>query len=86
MPENKTSISDIEQSLHRQGFRMTEQKKKILKSIFLDGNTDCKEICYLLKAQSSGVSTATVYRTVRQLEELGFINRQGFCVNTKTHR
>jgi Fur family ferric uptake transcriptional regulator len=58
------------------GYRITKQRI-ILIDIILDGQcTCCKEIYYQAVKKDSKIGTATVYRMVNTLEEIGVISRE----------
>ena len=65
----------IIEKLKEKGFRITRQRK-ILLDIILEGECSCcKEIYYKALKRDSNIGTATVYRMVNTLEEIGAINR-----------
>ena len=62
--------------LKERGCRMTRQRLIIL-DIILEGEcSSCKEIYYKAVNQDENIGTATVYRMINTLEELGVINRK----------
>lgn len=65
------------QKLRENGFRITKQRL-ILLDIILEGDCfSCKEIYYRAVKRDSGIGTATVYRMINTLEDIGVINRRG---------
>ena len=64
------------QKLKERGCRITKQRLMLLDIILADGCTSCKEIYYKAIEQDAGIGTATVYRMVNTLEEIGAISRR----------
>ncbi|HIE08859.1 MAG TPA: transcriptional repressor [Armatimonadetes bacterium] len=61
-------------ALRERGMRLTQAREKVLEEIFESGgHLDAEELVAKLKRR--GVSRATVYRTLRLLEELGLVRR-----------
>ena len=88
--ENKIRCADNNDKLHRtemqkelviqklreQGCRITKQRL-ILLDIILEGNCNsCKEIYYKAAKKDSSIGTATVYRMINTLEDIGVISRR----------
>lgn len=66
----------IYQKLREQGCRITRQRRMLL-DIILEGDCSCcKEIYYKASALDPGIGTATVYRMVNVLEQIGAISRR----------
>lgn len=63
----------ITESLKKDGGRLTEQRKAVLKAVLKNPGSTCKEIFYISRAKGGKVSLATIYRTIRQLEKMGYI-------------
>lgn len=69
----------IEELCAERGLRMTEQRKTIAR--VLDGATDHPDVEELYRRSADidpNISIATVYRTVKLLEETGIIERHDF--------
>lgn len=64
------------QLLRENGCRITKQRKILLDVILQEECASCKEIYYKAVALDSTIGTATVYRMVNLLEEVGAINRK----------
>lgn len=64
------------QSLRENGCRITKQRKILLDIILQEECSNCKEIYYKAIATDSSIGTATVYRMVNLLEEIGAISRK----------
>lgn len=70
---------DIEALCHERGLRITEQRRVIAR--VLSESTDHPDVEKLHEratAIDSGISIATVYRTVRLFEEAGILDRHDF--------
>lgn len=64
------------QMLKDRGCRITKQRQ-ILLDIILEGDCACcKEIYFQAQKKDAGIGTATVYRMVNTLEEIGAISRK----------
>ena len=64
------------QKLKDYGCRITKQRL-ILLDIILEGNCNsCKEIYYKAAKKDSSIGTATVYRMINTLEDIGVISRR----------
>ncbi len=74
-----TAIDESEELLREAGLRMTRQRRIILEILHsIGGHPDAGEIHRRASAQDSRISLATVYRTMRVLEESGAIQRHAF--------
>lgn len=62
--------------LRRRGCRITKQREMLLDVILQEECASCKEIYYKANALDSGIGTATVYRMVNLLEDIGAISRK----------
>ena len=66
----------IFQKLREQGCRITKQRRMLLDVILEEDCSCCKEIYYKASMKDPGIGTATVYRMVNVLEEIGAISRK----------
>lgn len=66
----------IIQKLKERGCRITKQRKMILDIILQDDCSCCKEIYYKASKKDPRIGSATVYRMINTLEEIGAINRK----------
>lgn len=66
----------IIQKLKEQGCRITRQRLMLLDVILEEECSSCKEIFYKASKQDKGIGTATVYRMINTLEEIGAISRK----------
>lgn len=71
-PMNKEHILQI---LKERGCRITRQRKILLDVILENEYSCCKEIYYLAAERDSTIGTATVYRMLKTLEDVGAIIR-----------
>ena len=66
----------ILEKLRERGLRITKQRLTIIDIILENDCSCCKEIYYKASKMDSGIGTATVYRMVNTLEEIGAISRK----------
>ena len=66
--------------LRERGCRITKQRLTILDIILNEEFASCKEIYFKASEADSGIGTATVYRMINTLEEIGAINRK-ICIS-----
>lgn len=64
------------QKLKEQGCRITKQRMILLDVILQEECASCKEIYFKAVRQDEGIGTATVYRMINLLEEIGAISRK----------
>ena len=66
----------ILQQLKEQGFRITKQRRMLLDVILEEECSSCKEIYYKASKLDKKIGTATVYRMINTLEDIGAISRK----------
>lgn len=66
----------ILQRLRQKGCRITKQREMLLDIILEQDCASCKEIYYKAVRQEPKIGTATVYRMINILEDIGAINRK----------
>lgn len=66
----------IIEKLKDRGCRITKQRLAIIDIILENDCSCCKEICYKAAQINSQIGSATVYRMVNTLEEIGAISRK----------
>lgn len=66
----------ILQKLREEGCRITKQRKMLLDIILEEDCSSCKEIYYKAAKIDEKIGTATVYRMINTLEDIGAINRK----------
>ena len=64
------------QRLREKGCRITKQRRMLLDIILEEDCSCCKEIYYKASKIDKGIGTATVYRMINTLEEIGAISRK----------
>jgi Fur family ferric uptake transcriptional regulator len=70
---------DLEALCQERGLRITDQRKVIAKVLSdSDDHPDVEKVHERASAIDSGISIATVYRTVRLFEEAGILDRHDF--------
>lgn len=74
--QTKMKKESILQKLREQGCRITQQRLILLDIILEEDCSSCKEIFYRASKFDPGIGTATVYRLVNKLEEIGAISRK----------
>lgn len=78
-PDQVVDKLDIEALCLKQGMRMTDQRR-VIAQVLSDAtdHPDVEEVYRRATAVDSGISIATVYRTVRLFEEAGILERHDF--------
>lgn len=77
MPQNTQMQKEIIlQKLKERGCRITKQRLMLLDIILEEESSCCKEIYYKASKKNKKIGTATVYRMINTLEEIGAINRK----------
>ena len=72
--------------LKEQGCRITKQRMILLDIILNDNCSSCKEIYYKASKLDHKIGTATVYRMVNTLEEIGAISRRNmYRIDCSSH-
>ncbi len=66
----------VVETLKNQGYRITKQRLMLLDVILGEECSSCKEIYYKASKLDNKIGTATVYRMVNTLEEIGAISRK----------
>lgn len=66
----------IVQKLRDRGCRITKQRLMLLDIILEENCSSCKEIFYKASKRDKKIGTATVYRMINTLEEMGAISRR----------
>lgn len=66
----------IIQKLKARGCRITKQRLMLLDIILEDECASCKEIYYRASQKDATIGTATVYRMINTLEDIGAISRK----------
>lgn len=74
--EKNDRLEQILEQLRDNGCRITSQRKLLIGVILDNECSSCKDIYYSAKKLDATVGIATVYRTVKALEDLNVINRK----------
>lgn len=72
----KMQKESVIQLLKERGCRITKQRLLLLDVILEEECSCCKEIYYRAIQKDEGIGTATVYRMINILEEIGAISRK----------
>lgn len=69
-------FQEVLKQLKEKGYRITGQRKLLLKIILSNEYSSCKEIYFAAKKKDEKVGIATVYRTVQLLEDMELIRKE----------
>lgn len=69
-------FQEVVRQLKNGGYRITEQRRLLLKLILSNEYSSCKEIYFAAKREDDKVGIATVYRTVQLLEDMELIRKE----------
>ncbi len=73
-------IAQIVSVFRSRGCRITEQRRQLVSLIVHNPECSCKELYYMARNDDNTIGRATVYRTVRTLEEFGFIRTRSITL------
>ena len=65
--------TELRQTLHRRGLRMTPQRQLVLDAVTELGHATPEAVCTRVQATAPAVNITTVYRTLDLLEQLGVV-------------
>jgi Fur family ferric uptake transcriptional regulator len=65
--------TELRQTLHRRGLRMTPQRQLVLDAVTELGHATPEAICTRVQETAPAVNITTVYRTLDLLEQLGVV-------------
>lgn len=68
----------IIETMQKQGYRITEQRKQMIQLILEHDIVDPKEIYIEAKKRKISVGQATVYRIFHLMEQMGFLERRNY--------
>lgn len=80
MTQTTQTRDKIIKMLKDRGCRMTKQRRILLDIILEDNCSSCKEIYYRASRKTKALETATVYRMLNALEEIGAVTRKNIIV------
>ncbi|SEL35085.1 Fur family transcriptional regulator, ferric uptake regulator [Butyrivibrio sp. ob235] len=69
------SNEQIITALRDKGMRITKQRKIVANVIAENDGASCKDICCIVRAKDKSIGTATVYRMIKALEDIGIVER-----------
>ena len=69
------SNEQIITALKDSGMRITKQRRLVAGVIAENDGASCKDICCSVKKRDRSIGTATVYRMIKALEDIGVIER-----------
>lgn len=69
-------LDEVIRQLKEQGYRITSQRRLLLRIILENEYSSCKEIYFAAKQVDNKVGIATVYRTVQLLEDMELIHKE----------
>ncbi|MFV0363621.1 MAG: Fur family transcriptional regulator [Suipraeoptans sp.] len=69
-------LAEAINKLRDNGYRITSQRRALLKLIIENEYSSCKEIYYAAKKVDEKVGIATVYRTVQMLESIHLMKKE----------
>ena len=69
--------------LKDKGFRITKQRRLIINIILSNDGASCKEIYHKVISQDNTIGSATVYRMIRLLEDIGVLKHIDMISLTK---
>ena len=65
--------TELRQTLHRRGLRMTPQRQLVLEAVSELGHATPEAICARVQETAPAVNITTIYRTLDLLEQLGVV-------------
>ena len=65
--------SELRETLHRRGLRMTPQRQLVLDAVATLGHATPEAICARVQETAPAVNITTIYRTLDLLEQLGIV-------------
>jgi Fur family ferric uptake transcriptional regulator len=72
---NNMSNEQIISALRDSGMRITKQRKIVANVIAENDGASCKDICCIVHNIDKSIGTATVYRMIKALEDIGVAAR-----------
>lgn len=66
-------LDNILNNYRQKGKRITKQRITIIELLLHNQEKTCKELYYMAQKEALSISPATIYRTVKSLEEMGII-------------
>lgn len=79
MQNKEELLASLKQKVRRSGLKLTLQREAICESFFSkDGHRSAEEILIEARKRDPRVSLATIYRTLKLLQEYGFADAHNF--------
>ncbi|WP_029233140.1 Fur family transcriptional regulator [Butyrivibrio sp. VCB2006] len=69
------SSEQIIETLKEKGMRITKQRALVARVIAENDGASCKDICCMVRTKDRTIGTATVYRMIKSLEDIGVVER-----------
>ncbi len=69
-------LDHVIRELRDSGYRITPQRRMLIRIILENEYSSCKEIYFAAKQSDDKVGLATVYRTVQLLEDMELIHKE----------
>ncbi len=69
------SNEQIITALRDKGMRITKQRRIVANVIAENDGASCKDICCIVRNMDKTIGTATVYRMIKALEDIGVVER-----------
>ena len=69
-------VEEVIRQLKEKGYRITDQRKMLLRIILANEYSSCKEIYFAANKIDDKVGIATVYRTIQLLEDMELIHKE----------
>lgn len=76
----KNNIKKYEKTLKEQGYKLTNQRRKILDTLVehMDEHLSCDDVFKLVSVENPEIGIATIYRTLQLFEELNIVYKLNF--------
>ncbi|MEA3402898.1 MAG: transcriptional repressor [Armatimonadota bacterium] len=69
-----SNCEDLRDTVHEHGGRMTRQRRVVLETLAsVDAHPTAAELHEMVRQRLPGISQGTVYRNLRRLQELGYV-------------
>ncbi|MCA9506956.1 MAG: transcriptional repressor [Myxococcales bacterium] len=79
LKHEEENIANLRQKLRRSGLKLTTQRESICKTFFAkEGHRTAEEILLESRQFDAKISLATIYRTLKLLQEFGFAKAHNF--------
>ena len=80
IPRQGGEIATLEEYLHLQGLRMTQERRRVLDEVFrTEGHFRPDDLLVRFRTDGIRISRATIYRTLDLFVEAGLVRRESFA-------